>query len=178
MNNPGYNDVWIGIGVVVAALVGYFLVIPAGVDAPSSVPFIALAPAFWPNIIMGLLVLLGVVLCVQGMMSIRAESGMHATEDVDDAGIQITPQRRDTAARLFRTLLVMALLFVYYAGLSRIGFVLASMLVLPVYMVLAGVRNVALIGAITLLLPIALYYFFTVVAKVAVPLGVLENIFS
>jgi len=166
MTNSGRVEVWLGVGVIAFALGGYLLVIPAGVDSPSSVPFLALAPAFWPNIIMGLLCVLGVVMIIQGLRS-KAQA-------VPDDGVEETFD----SARLLRTGAAMAVLFVYYLALQKLGFVVASMLALLFYLPLAGVRQIFLIGVISVFLPIALYYFFTIVAKVALPLGVFETLLS
>ncbi len=154
---------WLGVGIIAFACLGYFVVIPYGIDSPNSVPFLALAPAFWPNIIMGLLAFLGLVLLIQGISAARASAGSG-------------PRDGQVGARPVLALVAMALLFVYYLALQKLGFVAASMLILPVYMLLAGVRNYLLIALLSLGLPTGLYFFFTTVAKVALPLGVFESL--
>lgn len=171
---------WLGVGIIAFALLGYFVVIPIGIDSPNSVPFLALAPAFWPNIIMALLALLGLVLMVQGVMAIRASAQQHS-KMLSEPGIdQNNSSSSDGAgaARPFLALSAMVLLFVYFAALQKLGFVAASMLILPVYMLMAGVRNYLLIGLLSLGLPVALYFFFTTVARVALPLGIFESLLS
>jgi len=172
MTRSGRKDVLLGAGVIAFALSGYLLVIPAGVDSPASVPFLALAPAFWPNIIMGLLSLLGLLLIMQGL---RSKSVVEAGDSpVGDAGDTAEQQ----VAGWRPTLVAIALLFAYYLALQSLGFVAASMLALLCFLPLAGVRRIGLIAVITIVLPVALYYFFTLVAKVAVPLGIFETVFS
>lgn len=171
---------WVGGGIIVLAMLGYFVLIPVGIDSPNSVPFLALAPAFWPNIIMALLVLLGLLLLIQGLMAIRSDASQNSTmppQQVTDQS-EINPSDSQHAGRPLIASAAIILLFVYYAALQTLGFVAASMLILPIYMLLAGVRNYLLIGLLGIGLPVGLYFFFTTVARVALPLGVFETLLS
>lgn len=170
----------VGAGIIALAMLGYFVMIPVGIDSPNSVPFLALAPAFWPNIIMALLALLGLVLLIQGVITIRSDAAQNAimAQEGADAQSDLSSADAHHAARPLMAITAIALLFVYYAALQFLGFVAASMLILPVYMLLAGVRNYLLIGLLSVGLPIGLYFFFTTVARVALPLGVFESLLS
>jgi len=143
----------LGIGVAVI-----FVLIPLGVAEPKSVKFAALSPSYYPRIIAGALMLLGAGTLV------RAFSQKHADEGVDErhpnAGIRITI--------FLAILLFMALM------LDWLGFVLGCSLAVFAAMTLAGERKFWLSISIALLLPLLLYFFFLKVARIPIPLGVLE----
>ena len=68
------------------------------------------------------------------------------------------------------------ILFFYYITLPSLGFVLSSTIVLFVLLLLAGDRNFASLLIIPLLLPISVYWFFTKVANIPIPAGILEPV--
>jgi len=119
MKSSARGDIFLGLGVIALALITNFVIIPAGVSLPPKVPFKALEPAFWPNIIIYVLVFLNFLL-------------------------------------------------------NAVGFIVASVVLLPVFMWLMGERRYWLMALIGVVLPFALHFFFRYVATVYVPLGFLE----
>ena len=64
-------DMWIGFSTIGIAALGWFVIIPLGVDVPQSVKILALSPDFWPRIVMIMLAACGGVTAFQGCMSAR-----------------------------------------------------------------------------------------------------------
>jgi len=166
MKSSARGDIYLGLGVIALTLIANFIIIPAGVSLPPKVPFKALEPAFWPNIIIGVLGFLGVVLVVQGVLEGRRINQEQSTDASAEA-----PAKR---AYVAPTLIAIALLFVFNFLLNAVGFIVASVLLLPVFMWLMGERRYWLMAIIAILLPFGLHFFFKHVASVYVPLGFLE----
>ncbi len=166
MKTSARGDIFLGIGVIALALITNFVIIPAGVSLPPKVPFKALEPAFWPNIIVWVLAFLGLVLLVQGLLANRrSQAQPDAATNSGEAG---------KTANVGTAAIAVALLFVFNFLLNTVGFIVASVLLLPVFMWLMGERRYWLMATIAILLPFALHFFFRHVASVYVPLGFLE----
>jgi putative tricarboxylic transport membrane protein len=153
------RDALVGFGT--AILFGYMLLvaIPAQIRVPESVAVAALSPAFWPSVVAGLAIALGLILGLKAVvMAARVRTATKADR---------TP-RQKTWPRLA----VIGIMFGYYFMLDIIGIVAASILVLPVLIWLFGERRMVLLVPTAVLLPVGLYYFFTRMANVPLPLGV------
>lgn len=135
------------------------VLIPFAVRVPASVKLAALSPDFWPRIIAAGIVLLGMLVAGQGIMGIRRRGGSGSAEWFDKAEIL-----RIAAAGFG--------LLVYYAALEPLGIVAASVLALPAFSLLYGERRIKVLVPLGVLLPVALYFFFTRVANIPMPLGV------
>jgi putative tricarboxylic transport membrane protein len=151
---PPRTDFWIGIGVVVLGFVLALVAVPEGVVTPKHVRIAVLSPAFWPNILAWLLVVLGAVLAISAA---RAANGAVAR-----------PSARGGLARL-ALLTVGVVLFCLFA--TALGLVWASVLLFAGTVLLTGTKHRAAAAAVTLLLPLALYAFFAHVAAVPIPQG-------
>jgi len=168
MKSSARGDIFLGLGVIALALITNFVIIPAGVSLPPKVPFKALEPAFWPNIIIYVLAFLGLVLVVQGLLASRGERA--TARAVDSATTQAEAKRSYPGT----TAIAIVLLFVFNFLLNTVGFIIASVVLLPVFMWLMGERRYWLMVVIGVVLPFALHFFFRHVASVYVPLGFLE----
>lgn len=149
------REILLGLSIVILALLALFIVIPAGVDPPSNMSLLALAPGFWPNVVMIFMAIIGVIVMLQGYFK--------------------PPQATDESRSMLRAVVAIAMLFVYYGLLQQLGFVAASMLTILAFALLVGEWRLYYVVPLALLLPILLYYFFTHVAIVSIPLGVFED---
>jgi len=77
---------------------------------------------------------------------------------------------------LFILIGVITTLAAYYIALEPLGFVLASTIALFVLLLLAGERSALALVSISLVLPITLHLFFTHVANIPIPSGVLQPV--
>lgn len=160
MRNEDVTDLVVGGVTIVFACVALFVLIPFGVDNPGSIDVLALGPSFWPSIISGLLLLMGVIISVQAYRRSRTTQG--------------ESEKATSGFATMRWLGSLVLLAGLYVGLHTLGMVLSSIAVLVLFMLLGGERRLPVIITISFVLPIALYVFFRYVANVVIPLGVLE----
>ncbi|MGI9301782.1 MAG: tripartite tricarboxylate transporter TctB family protein [Gammaproteobacteria bacterium] len=167
MTSAADRDIYLGAFIIVVSLAMLFVVIPAGVDSPAEVPILALAPSFWPNVVVIFLGVVGFIILVQGFTSRRAVK----TPDADSATANRLPFSPATA----RVAVAVALLFAYYWLLKLSGFVAASVAAIVAFTLLSGERRYWIFVPVAVLLPVTLYYFFSKVANIYLPLGVLEG---
>lgn len=150
----------IGIGVFALGLALFFALIPIGIDSPGQVSHMTLAPDFWPRIISALFALTGVLLCL------RPGAPADNAENVDSSD--------SWQHRLPRLAVILAALFGFYFGINRFGMVVPGMLILFALMWFAGERRWRLMAGIAFGMPVLLYFFFTAVANIPIPLGMFE----
>jgi hypothetical protein len=156
--NRLHRDFWTGVGVFVLGLVLALLAVPGGVVTPKNVRIAVLSPAFWPNILAWLLVLLGVVLAVQ------------AARRPGDATAR-PPVARRWQGGLARVAALSAGIVLFCLFATTLGLVWAAMLLFAGTVLLTGTEHRLSAIAVTLLLPLALYAFFSHVAGVPIPQG-------
>ncbi|MCB8836252.1 tripartite tricarboxylate transporter TctB family protein [Aurantimonas sp. VKM B-3413] len=141
--------------VVLFALFLWLVLIPFGIDAPSSMRSILLSPRFWPTILAAGLLLLGVIL---GVATLRRK-----TRDGHDL---FEPFTRSEYVRLAGFVVLLA---VYFEAISWIGMIWSSVLCFAAVVFLTGAKNKAVGLCCALLLPIVLFGFFYHVAGVNIP---------
>ena len=153
------TDLVVGVVTTAFGCFSLFALIPLGVEDPGSINVRALGPAFWPSIVSGLLIAMGVIITVQAARRLQADN---------------TDEEAGGGFATMRWLAALVLLAGLYVGLHILGMVLASMIALAAFMLLGGERRALLIAIISLALPLVLFVFFRYVANVVIPLGVLE----
>ncbi len=161
-----YRDLWLGAGLAVMSALLYFVVIPLGVTIPSGVRSPVMSPAFWPNIIALFLLAMSLLLFARAFAAWRrGELVMHKSADVEaDEGRAGVPGQ-------VRAIAVIAIMFVYYWLIIKIGLVPASMAALLAVGLATAKPNYWLLIAATPVLPMLLYLFFFKVANVPIPGG-------
>lgn len=143
--------IFIALGVALLAVI-----VPLGIVEPRKVRFAALSPSYYPKIVAGVLLLLGVAVAWRSRREARAAPASN----------------RHPNARL-RIAAFIALLAAYALLLPRLGFVAAGCLGLLAAFWIAGERRVRLILPLAVLVPLMLYFFFLKVALIPIPTGVL-----
>ncbi len=148
---------------------GVFLLayaIPAGVDVPESVKSIALSPDLWPRVISAMFVVLGVILLAGTIIQRRKRNV--SVEAVDGGNIEAP------LSTLVRKVEVVGLgLLIVYLGLVHIfGIPVASAIAICSFAFTYGERNIWKIAIVAVVVPTLLYFFFTGVAGVPIPLGI------
>ena len=143
-----------------AIVLGAFLLlvgIPNFVSGPSNVPKLVLSPLFWPQVLAGALILIGIGLLISAPGAPRFPEE-EATIFDKEGGIN--------------RLALMALTMVVYAwAIDVIGMVWASMIVFAIVAFLVKTRHPYPALAAAVLVPLVLYAFFNHVASVAIPQG-------
>ena len=157
----------IGVAVLFLALgaVALFVLIPGGVAVPGSVKVAALAPDFWPRVIaMGTLIAAACLLVE--VLAIRAPADARDSESDDTEDFQLEPR-----LAALRTAVLIVALFAFYASLTTLGVVAASVVLMFAMMLFFGERSVWLVAVLSAAIPVGLFLFFRYVASVPIPLG-------
>lgn len=168
-----HGDIVFGLVVTLVAALMMTVVIPVGIDSPGEVDILALSPSFWPLVIMALMGSIGLVVTLRALLALRAAKEPDAAGPLPDNASTAGATASGGGSNA-RVVACVAILFAFQQLLEPLGLVLASTLVITALMLLAGERRARLIVPIALLVPAGLYLFFTHVAMVQIPLGVLE----
>ncbi len=150
---------------VAAGLAVIFILIPLGVTEPAKVQFAALSPSYYPRLV-------GITLAVFGLLGlIRVVRTTSIPEEPSpsDSGL--------SADAVLKISAVFAIMAVFYFLLEPLGFVPASALALIGLLLLAGERNPVRIALVAVLVPLCLHLFFTKVAGIPIPAGILKPVF-
>ena len=147
-------------------LAAVLFLIPQGIPVPGSVKVAALSPDFWPRLIAYGTIATAVFLFMETLVLPQPAA------EPDDA--EEEAQNYQLAARpgAVRVAVLVAALFAFYAGLSTLGVVAASILLLFAMMLFFGERNIRLVGILSVATPLLLYAFFRYAASVPIPLGI------
>jgi len=161
-----YKDIGLGVFLTAVSLIVLFWLIPVGIQSPGNIKEAVLAPAFWPQIIVAGLVVLGGVLAAQGVLCLR-----RIRQGVEE---RAPPVGRNVLGNV-KAVAAIALLFAYYWSMIWGGIVVPSILAIIVYTALHGERRIHYYGPLGIVFTLALYYFFLKVAQVPMPLGIFEG---
>ncbi|MFP6737058.1 MAG: tripartite tricarboxylate transporter TctB family protein [Rhodospirillales bacterium] len=171
------RDIWIGGTAIAIAGFGWFVVIPIGVDVPSSVKILALSPDFWPRIIMGMMAACGLVVLAQGFLARQSDDNALQSEP-DDAAEPASADKIvhfETRGQFVRVAMAFAGLFAFYFAVPYIGVVIGAMIIILLSTRFLGVKSWLRAGLLAVIMPVALYFFFTEVAQIPIPLGLFEE---
>ena len=150
------RDLYSGLIFIALGVALLTILVPMGIVEPRKVRFAALSPSYYPRIVAGALLLLGLAVAWKARR-----------ETVGDP-----ESNRHPNARL-RIACFIALLGAYALLLPWLGFVAAGSLGLLTAFWIAGERRLGLILPLAVLVPLLLYFFFLKVALIPIPTGVL-----
>jgi len=153
------------VDLVIAAITGVFAIffLIQTAQIPESNLAASVGPTFWPNLLLGLMLALAVVLAVQTLLNgkkVTAGAGQESREEAKGA---------DYPQNLWITLL---LLVAYSYLMNIIGFVVATPLFLGITSWLMGMKRLKLLIPVTLLLSLGLIYLFPITLYVPLPRGI------
>lgn len=152
----------VGVFFLVFGAFSYFILIPQGIVVPSNIQHFTTSPAFWPNIITVIIAIMGLLLVLQN-------------SDVEDTEVELE-DHTSWKTRAPRLLIILSMLFAFYFSIEKFGMVAPAMLLILILMLFAGYRRWSLILLFSILVPTALYFFFTHVANIPIPLGIFETL--
>ena len=175
MSQKANREIALGITIIVLAAIGAFIAIPVGIVMPENIAVLALAPDFWPLIVVAMAGLAGVAIAVHGVADLRQSRHAEATPMLsDDYALDIDRDERPFLEALMRVAITIAVLFALYFAIPLAGIVLCTSAVLVFLTFFAGERRWRIILPVAVLLPLLLYVFFVHIANVPMPLGVFE----
>jgi len=164
MKSPLQRDILAATLFIAVALLILFVAIPYGVKEPKKVKFVALSPSYYPRIVSYCLLGFGVLLF--GLRLIAKKTDLSSE----------TPLSESSKFNPLNFLLITCTLAFYYFTLPWLGFVVSSAIVLIILFFLAKEKAVWVYLTLPVVLPLGLYFFFTKVANIPIPAGVLEPI--
>jgi putative tricarboxylic transport membrane protein len=151
-----------GIVMIVFAVAMAFVVIPAGVRVPASVTNLPLSPRFFPYVLTGLVFVFAAAFVV---MTLFGPPPLPDDEEQPEAR-PLWPLR----------LAALAGILAAYALLSeRLGMLPMAVLATLVLLVLGDERRPLVVATAGIVLPVVVYAFFTEVAQVPMPEGILPG---
>ena len=151
-------EILVGLGVMGMAAIVLWVLIPGYVRIPRRVPMAALSPAFWPNVIGWTMLICGVLLTA------RAAIAPPPPDNIAD-------DLRFSRPQMLRVGALGGVLGVSYFALPFLGMVWTCMTLYILMVLMSGAKRPIWGTLIAILLPLALYFFFTKVAGVAIPQG-------
>lgn len=157
-------DLRSGMVLTVVFCVLLFVVAPAFIDVPPSIEIRALAPDYWPLVLLRILVgfsLLLILLSYLKIRNTRAEQKQTSTPSST-----VLPH-----ANVYRCVLIV-IFTAYYVLIPVLGLLAASALALPAMALLYGERRFVLLAASTVCVLTFLQIFFVSIANVPVPTGI------
>ncbi|MEZ5845554.1 MAG: tripartite tricarboxylate transporter TctB family protein [Geminicoccaceae bacterium] len=147
------RDFVLGLAIAAFGAVLLLAIIPQAVVVPKGVRSAVLSPAFWPRAIAGFLILSGLLLAIQSRL--RSEAGEVARHE----------------GLFLRLVAALVLLLAYYWAIRPLGMVVASMIAIMAFGLLGRARNIPVLAAAAVILPLLLYGFFVKVAGLPIPTG-------
>lgn len=154
------RDLIAGVSVLLIGILLVFVLIPTGVDEPGSVEFAALAPSYYPRFVGIAMMVLGLAIAVRSIYRPVADDLFEIPESV----------------LVYKAICAIAIMFATALFVSSVGFVLVGAAALLALMLLAGERSPVILAAAAICLPLLLYFFFTKLANIPIPGGVLEPV--
>ena len=145
-----------------------FFIIPRAVVVPSSIKIMSLRPDFWPGFLLVLLIVFSLLLAgIPILKSIRSK------DQTDTKKTKISACTQPSQLEQFKPYVVMIGLFVYYIMVEPLGIVVSSIIALGCLALLYGVCNMKTLVPVSVILPIGLYLFFTKIANIPLPVGLI-----
>jgi putative tricarboxylic transport membrane protein len=160
------KDLALALGLMAFFMMTLFLVIPQGIYVPGNLRIRVMSPAFFPRVVTIFLIFMSGVLLAQTLIARKKKARGPAVSAEEKAS-------EDLTKRILRIPVAIVLLFFYYAAVTWIGLLFSSMIFLLAFSLLYGERRFRIIVPLAVVLPIALYYFFTRVAHIPLPKGIL-----
>lgn len=157
------KDFLLGLGVAALFAIVEFIVIPAEITAPRTLPIAANSPAFWPRVICIGMIIIGLILAFNAALRLRDKSAVCPDPEVEEAMYPL-------GQALLRIGLAMAILVGYYVIVRWVGIMVASIMALGLLSGLYGEKRWWLIAILAITMPIILYLFFAKIASVSLPL--------
>ncbi len=150
------RDLYSGLIFIALGIALLTILVPMGIVEPRKVRFAALSPSYYPKIVAGVLLLLGVAVAWRSRQESAAETAIN--------------RHPNAKTRITSFILVLG---AYALLLPWLGFVAAGFLGLLAAFWIAGERRPRLILPLAVFVPLMLYFFFLKVALIPIPTGVL-----
>jgi putative tricarboxylic transport membrane protein len=169
------KDQYIGVFTACFGLLVIFVLVPIGVDLHEveADTQLLVRPDFWPTIVGGIMVVVGLVYTAVSRIKYRA-SGSSESQASEDSASESLPFRIET--RRVVAIILVILLFLISNEFTGMFIPAVAMFIVCAIGLGDGRLTYKLLGAV--LVPFFLLQFFERIANIPIPLGILENFFS
>lgn len=157
------REILIAAGLILAAVIFALVVIPAGVVRPSSVKHLPLSPVFLPYVLAALVAVFALLHLIEAWIAPDAVASPPSEDEATH------PRWKIRVAFLFACLLG------YLMLPEMLGMLATSILITIGLMALAGERRLLVLLGVGLFMPLMVWLFFTEVAQVPLPAGMLGD---
>jgi hypothetical protein len=123
---------------------------------------------FFPKLMSGSLVVLGIVLALQNLLKIKSIPQTDVRDGSSSSGE--LEERKKFVSRL---IMAGGLIFLYLVAFNQLGFLISSILFMGCFLWVLGNRNLPVVVSVSLLVPIILYLLFRLLLGVMLPRGIL-----
>ena len=129
-------------------------------------------PAFYPRLLIALFALSMLIRIVQDIRAIRRGVVVGAEDDDDEAIPEEGAELETSLVSARRVAVVIAISVAYVVGSIYLGWVVATFLLVVVFLVLAGKRNLLIVVPLAAALSLGFAYMFVKVVYLSLPTGV------
>ncbi len=166
MNNGDTADILkqliLGIVVIAFAIFGLTYLVPYGISVPKSIRSEFLSPRFWPSVILYCLLFLGFIITIKhSILLYRSAFSLREF---------ITPELKSIFTKFIISLI---LIIIAIWNIEFLGFPISVTFIMFAVYFLAEHKLHLIPSVIILLTPWILYFFFTYVANIIIPLGIM-----
>jgi putative tricarboxylic transport membrane protein len=177
------ESITVGLFSLGLGLLLHFWLIPNFISVPGNMARAVLSPAFWPEILAVMAMLVGVFVLVgafkqstDAIQHQETSSLISASEEKETFSAAVTADsssngQQEPQSNLLRLTAFVVAMVLYAKYLDYLGMALASVLMLLASFYLVGERRIGLVLSVSVLLPLVLYAFFLHVAGVSIPQG-------
>lgn len=141
----------------------FFVFVPIAVPVPESLPARAIAPDLWPKTTSFLIAFFGLFILGRGLVDAR----------VFKAPADSAAEAPPSLVERIRLPLAIGGFFAYWGLIPLVGLPVSSVGAFVLYAVLLGERRPAVVAAVAVATSAGLFYFFTEIASIPIPLGML-----
>lgn len=166
------KDLLLSLGLMLFFIWAYFYLVPWGIFVPASIKIAVMSPAFFPETVIVFIVALSLILAIQSIIAMKMKNTEGAVQGGKaEAGETEPPVKR--TVKIIKITASVILLILYYEAVIFFGMLPASIVFLVLFSLLYGERRFKITVPLAVLLPALIYMFFTMIAKIPLPKGIL-----
>lgn len=165
------KDLLLSLGLLLFFTWAYFYLVPWGIFVPTSIKIPVMSPAFFPETVIVFIVVLSLILGIQSVIAMKTGREGEVKGEMVETGE--TEQSVSRAMKITKITASVILLLLYYEVVIYFGMLPASIVFLVLFSLLYGERRFKITIPLAIILPVLIYMFFTMIAKIPLPKGIL-----
>ncbi len=165
------KDVGLAVGLILFFLFTLFFLIPKGIYVPANINIRVMSPDFFPRVVAIFLIMMCVILALQSILSSRGRNANQ--KEVKEFSQEGSERNKIRKVKIVKICVSILFLFIYFKAVKLIGMLPSSCIFLLAFSSLYGERRFKIIIPLAIILPLMLYFFFTQIAKIPLPKGII-----